>query len=57
MLVVTSFCFVPQSCFAAAGQANAPAKPLSPLEQSSMDAEKGFVGPRKRATLHSSSAP
>jgi len=36
---------------AAAGQANAPAKPLSPLEQTLMDAEKGFIDAAKKGDV------
>ena len=37
--------------FAAAGQANAPAEPLSPLEQTLMDAEKGFIAAAKKGDV------
>jgi len=37
--------------FAAAGQANAPAKPLSPMEQTLLDAEKGFIDAAKKGDV------
>lgn len=36
---------------AVAGQATAPAKPLSPLEQTLMDAEKGFIDAAKKGDV------
>jgi hypothetical protein len=36
---------------AATGQANAPAKPLSPLEQTLMNAEKGFIEAAKKGDV------
>lgn len=37
--------------FSAARQANPPAKPLSPLEQTLMDAEKGFIDAAKKGDV------
>jgi len=37
--------------FAGAGQANAPAKPLSPLEQTLMAAEKGYIEAAKKGDI------
>ena len=48
MLVVTLALFCSAISFAAPAQANAPEKAPSPLEQSAMDAEKGFIAAAKK---------
>ena len=48
VFVMLLCCAVPSAIF---GQASAPAKPLSPLEQTLMDAEKSFVTAAKKGDV------
>lgn len=48
---VTTLILIACCALSAAAQANAPAKPLTPFEQTLMDAEKGFVEAAKKGDV------